>query len=159
MPCSERIYDCTPCKSGPGPLLQKKKGMGVLAGIILVVLPKCPFCVLAFSSTMVLCGKGDAAASTELHSSMPTLLITLFFCILTIATLLLGYKGRRTWYAVGLAVTGSTCIIISVLHGGGQSLYYTGVAIILAGIAFNMKKFRWMEKMYQLTSHIKNKQL
>ncbi|MBC6492334.1 hypothetical protein ACFSQD_02400 [Flavihumibacter stibioxidans] len=133
--------------------------MGVLAGIILAVLPKCPFCVLAFSSTMVLCGKGGAASSTELHSSTSTLLISLFFCLLTITSLFLSYKDRRTWYAVGLAVAGSTCIIISVLHSGGQPLYYLGVAIILSGIAFNMKKFRWMEKIFQLTSHIKNKQL
>lgn len=159
MPCSQRINDCTPCKSGSGTRLQQKKGMGLIAGLVLAVLPKCPFCVLAFSSTMVLCGKGGVTSSSEVHHSTTTLLISIFFCLLTIASLFLGFNGRRSWYAIGLAVAGSLCILYSVLYSGGQLLYYTGLLIMLTGIAFNMRKFRWMEKIFQLTSHIKNKQL
>jgi hypothetical protein len=150
MPCTQKVNDCIPCKGGSDPHLQPKKSIGLIAGILLAVLPKCPFCVLAFSSTLVLCGKGGTVSSTESHSNSATLYISLFFCFLTLLSLAFSYKDKRTWYALALAIAGSTCILYSVTTTGGQPLYYTGVMIILAGIGMNMKRFRWLEKIDSL---------
>lgn len=146
MPCTQKVNDCTPCKSESRSQLQPKKSIGLMAGILLAVLPKCPFCVLAFTSTIALCGKGGTETFIQSHSSLLSLYISLFFCSITLISLALSFKDKRTWYAIGLALAGATCIIYSVTTGGGQALYYSGVATMLAGIAMNMKRFRWLEK-------------
>ncbi|MBZ5858339.1 hypothetical protein [Flavihumibacter profundi] len=156
MPCSQKVNDCAPCKSESKPPSKREKGIGLLSGIILAVLPKCPFCVLAFSSTMVLCGKGGSVSSTVSHTHPVTLYISLFFCSLTLVSLTLSFKDKRTWYALGLALAGSSCIFYSVTTAGGQALYFTGVLIMLTGIGMNMKRFGWLEKITALTQSKNN---
>ncbi|ULQ52756.1 hypothetical protein [Flavihumibacter fluvii] len=150
MPCTQNVNDCSPCKGGSAPPMHPKKSIGILAGILLAVLPKCPFCVLAFSSTIVLCGKGGDETFNQTHSSPLSIYISLFFCFITLLSLALSFKDKRTWYALAFAFAGSCCIIYSVAIAGGQVLYYTGVLIVLTGIGMNMKRFRWLERI----SHI-----
>jgi hypothetical protein len=108
-----------------------------LTGMLMVILPKCPFCVFAYSSTIMLCSKDSFTSKTNLHHSGSTILFTVILCVFTLAGIGFNWRGRRTTYAIGIALTGCLMAVFSVLYGGGELLYYSGVLLIFAGVWFN----------------------
>jgi uncharacterized membrane protein HdeD (DUF308 family) len=147
MPCRPKVKGCSPCHPDTVPSPGKKKDFSLLSGILLAVLPKCPFCFVAFSSTLVLCGKGEVISMSNTHSSTPTVLFAAVFCLVAIISIALSYKDSRTRYALLIALTGSACVLTSVLLTGGELLYYSGVLLIMGGVAINMRRLRLLEKM------------
>jgi uncharacterized membrane protein len=118
-------------------LPRTKNKFNFFTGLMLVLLPKCPFCVMAFSSTFVLCGKAGTFTATHTHFSSTTFLLSAFFCAITIVSVLFNYRDSRTKYALLLALAGSSCILFSVAKGGGLALYYFGVLFIFFGVWLN----------------------
>ncbi|OQP63855.1 hypothetical protein A3860_23240 [Niastella vici] len=114
-----------------------KKKLGFIAGLLLVLLPKCPFCVMAFSSTFILCGEAGTFTTAHTYTSSTTFLLTLLFCGITLIGLIFNYRDIRTKYAILLALAGSLCILFSVTSGGGLALYYSGVLFIFTGVWLN----------------------
>jgi hypothetical protein len=108
-----------------------------LTGILMVVLPKCPFCVLAYSSTIMLCGKDTVTSQTSMHYSSSTIIVTSLLCLLTISAIAFNWRGRRTMYAMGIAFAGSLLAMSSVALGGGEYLYYSAVLVIFTGVWLN----------------------
>ncbi|ULQ58420.1 hypothetical protein KJS94_09450 [Flavihumibacter rivuli] len=147
MPCHPKVEGCMPCHEERKPSRGKKKGLGLFSGIILAVLPKCPFCFVAFSSTLVLCGKGETIDRSITHSSTPTILFASVFSLLAIVSIALSYKDSRTRYALLAAIGGAACVLTSVLLTGGEPLYYIGVLMIMGAVAINMRRFRLLERM------------
>lgn len=147
MPSRPKVKGCRPCHKVEMPSPGNKKGFGLLSGILLAVLPKCPFCFVAFSSTLVLCGKGETISQSNAHFSTPTILFATVFCSLAILSIALSYKDARTRYALLVAISGTACILTSVLLAGGEPLYYFGVLLIMGAVALNMRRFRLVEKM------------
>jgi hypothetical protein len=133
---SKKEDDCKPCKKR-NTVSAGKKQFGLLTTILLVLLPKCPFCFMAFSSTIILCGK--AGGATELnHSSSPaTIFITSFFCFTILLSILINYRDARTKYALLLSATGCLLVVYSVCTGGGIPIYYSGVILVFIGVWFN----------------------
>ncbi|MBL7770852.1 MAG: hypothetical protein JNK20_17885 [Flavipsychrobacter sp.] len=146
MPCRPKVKGCSPCNDEVVPSPGKKKGLGLLSGIVLAVLPKCPFCFVAFSSTLVLCGKGESVSQSISLSSAPTILFASVFCLLAILSIALSYKDYRTRYALLVAIGGTACIMTSVLLSGGELLYYFGVLLIMGAVAINMRRLRLLER-------------
>lgn len=128
--------DCMPCSNGKKSL-DRVTYSSWLPGILLAVLPKCPFCFMAFSSTMLLCGEGVSITSERLYQSTPTIVLSAIFCAAAIAGILLVRRDIRTFYALLIAITGSTMVMASVLKGGGMGLYYTGTILIFFGVWLN----------------------
>jgi len=127
--------DCKPCKKKKIVSVEKKR-LGIFTTLLLVLLPKCPFCLLAFSSTMMLCGKAGGVYELT-HSSSTTILITAFFCFLVLISILFNYRDARTKYALLLVTTGSLMVMCSVGIGGGLALYYSGVTLLFIGVWLN----------------------
>lgn len=132
-----------------------KRGFGFFTGILLALLPKCPFCVMAFSSTFVLCGEAGTLITNHTQSSPTTILVSTVFCGIALAGILFNYRNKRTGYALLLALSGSACILISVAIGGGLALYYTGVVFIFCGVWLNGNLFFFVRKIRDLI--IKNR--
>jgi hypothetical protein len=132
----ERVADNNDCKS----CRKSKKPMqrpAWLMGFLLVILPKCPFCVLAYSSTIMLCGKDSVTSKTSLHYSETTIFFTIGLCLVTIASIAFNQRDQRTMYAIGLALAGSIMATLSAIYGGGEILYYSGVLLIFTGVWLN----------------------
>lgn len=127
--------DCRPCKKKKT-VAQRKKQLGWLTTILLVILPKCPFCVMAFSGTLILCGKAGGVSESA-SSSSTSIFITSFFCLLVLLSIFFNYRDARTKYALLLAAAGSAMIMYSVSIGGGHPLYYTGVVFVFIGVWMN----------------------
>lgn len=128
--------DCKPCKKVKAS--KKTNGIwGTVTTILLILLPKCPFCFMAYTSTVVLCGNGMSASSGHTFNLLVTLIIAVVFCCAAVAGILLNFRDKRTWYALLLATAGAFMTVYSVAVAGGLFLYYTGVAIVFAGVWLN----------------------
>ena len=114
-----------------------KKKYGFFVGLLLAILPKCPFCIMAYSSTVVLCGKDILIENQQNHYSTLSIFLTAFFCSLIIAGLLLNFHGKRTKYALVLSVLGILTILNSAIRNGGLDLYYLGISIVFIAVWLN----------------------
>ncbi len=129
-----------------------KKSFGLFGGLLLALLPKCPFCIMAYSGTLMLCGKDSVVVSNYTHTSSLTILLTSLFCLVTLLSIYFNKRGTRTGYALLISVFGTCLVISSTLFYGGWSLYYTGVAVIFAGVWLNGSLLYFINKAKQIFS-------
>lgn len=132
------------CKNSYKKKIKVFKDSFFLAPIILALLPKCPFCVLAYSSTIVLCSR----TTTETNTSPQTILITACFSLIVVLSIFFNKRDGRTYYALAMALSGISLIMYSVILNGGQALYYSGLLIMFCGIWYN-GSFLWFMSNFQ----------
>lgn len=121
-----------PCPSKKEPK-RKAKSLSVLSGLLIVLLPKCPFCILTFSSAITLC----SGAKIYQHAPGWASFISIGLAAATLALLAWNYKGRRTLAAAALVLVGSYFIISSELWTGELAEYYWGAFFLLLGVWVN----------------------
>jgi hypothetical protein len=134
---------CNACTEG-----QKRSGSsrwGIITGLFLAILPKCPFCIVAYSSTAMLCGEGVILETTRTHHSVFTIIVSAVLGSVTLLSIFLNRRGARTFYAFMLALLGNAMVLMSVVYWGGLMLYYSGVLILFAGVWLN-GSFLWAWK-------------
>ena len=126
--------NCNNCNE----VVTKPKGrLGIFSFLILVILPKCPFCIMAFTSTAMLCGEGINMEVSKTYNSGLTILMTAVLGLITLFTIVMSRKGRRTIHALLLTSLGIGIILFSVVKYGGQPLYYTGILFVFFGVWLN----------------------
>jgi len=140
--------NCIPCKNKSRKIISKNQ-TGLLGGIFLALLPKCPFCYMAFSGTLMLCGNGNGMF-TRTFSSLPTQIFSITFCLLILLFIILNYRDKRTLYAIVLATVGFAMIIYSTTIAGGLMLYYFGVIIIFFAVWLNASLLYFIERIKNL---------
>jgi hypothetical protein len=124
--------DCITKKS-----VHPNRAAGISSGLLLLLVPKCPFCFMAFSSVMVFCGEKGAGQSSRTFYSTSTLILTAIFCLTALLSMITYYRPGRGKYALLLAVPGIAILIFSVTEGGGMPLYYLGALLVIAGLLRN----------------------
>ena len=149
---------CVSCAAEKSKAKVSKKA-GLFTGLLLVLLPKCPLCIIAYSSTIMLCGKETSIISTQTESSLLSTGITLFFCLIILASLSFNYRDDRTKYSLALVITGSLLLLASTIWAIGPSTYYTGTAIIFAGVWLNGSMFYVLNKLKNILRKLENRQM
>jgi hypothetical protein len=148
---------CAPCKNSSKKVLSQKQ-TGVVAGILLALLPKCPFCYMAFSGTLMLCGNGSGMF-TRTFSSLPTQIFSVTFCLLILLFIILNFRDKRTLYAIALAVVGSAMVIYSTTIAGGLMLYYSGVVMIFFSVWLNASLLYLINRITKLCTDLRKEKL
>lgn len=120
-----------PCRKKNG--YRKRQPVPVLLSLLIAVLPKCPFCVFGYSGVMVLC------SGTRIYDQNP---VSYWYVPVMVAaavafSLVWNYRGRRTWWALALAVGGGALLTQAVRFGASELLYYTGAGMIFLGVFVN----------------------
>lgn len=117
--------------------ITRSRPYGLFSGLLLLLIPKCPFCFMAFSSALLICSDKGIEHSSRFFYSNITLILTAVFSIAALFSILLNY--RRGWglYALLLAGLGNIAILLSVTTGGGLTMYYSGTFLVLAGVLLN----------------------
>jgi hypothetical protein len=143
-------YTYKKCVSCPAekPRAKVSRKAGLFSGFLLVLLPKCPLCIIAYSSTIMLCGKEESLISNQTQSSLLSTAITLSFCLIILVSLYFNYRYDRTKYALALAFTGSLLLVASTIWAIGPVMYYIGTVIIFAGVWLNGSLF-YVLKMFK----------
>jgi hypothetical protein len=134
------------CKSCPKKTHTPTRNYGVWGGLLLALLPKCPFCVMAYSGTLMLCSKDSIAVTEYTNISATTIVFTSFFCLLALVGIFFNKRGIRTNYALLLAIVGSCLVMTGVLYDGGWTLYYGGVALLFAAVWLNGSLWYFINK-------------
>jgi hypothetical protein len=127
--------NCNSCDM-PSPKTSKQ-GYGLMAGLLLALLPKCPFCIMAFTGTALLCGEGSVIETSSTHNSLLTIVITSALCLLTFVGIAMNNRGNRTFYALATAASGIAMVMYSVIRSGGQPLYYGGIFLVFFAVWLN----------------------
>jgi hypothetical protein len=141
--------NCNSCKKANTP---SKRNLGLWGGLILAILPKCPFCVMAYTGTLALCSKETVQVLDHSFSSATTIAVTSFFCLFTLAGIYLNNRGNRTRFALMISAAGTIIVLCSAAFYGGIALYYAGVAIIFAGAWLNGSLLYFINKAKQIFS-------
>ncbi len=141
----EKRDDCKPCKRKQLQVDRKRNG-GLFTGILLALLPKCPFCFVAYSSTMMLCGKGGSFISERSFTSFPAIFFSALLCLVALLCIILNYRDNRTKYAIVLAASGTVLIILSATVTGGLPVYYCGVLLVFTGVWLNASLLYFVKK-------------
>ncbi len=112
---------------------EKKSISPLFTGIIIAIIPKCPYCILAYSSAITMC------SGTKLYPQSPswTSFLLLGLAALTLLLILLNYRGKRTIAAASLVVTGSLLMLACQFYTFNMSHYYLGTFLLLFGVWVN----------------------
>lgn len=99
---------CCTSKIGTPKKLEAANGsMSFLSTLLLILIPKCPLCMTAYMSAMVL------FFDIEYATLIPVLLHTKpIMGLLIISMILLNRKDKRTWIALSIAIVALTFLIL-----------------------------------------------
>ncbi|MEM8887882.1 MAG: hypothetical protein AAGD28_07835 [Bacteroidota bacterium] len=132
IPTASRLTTTCGCKSNARKEANRSS-ISLLGGIGLALLPKCHFCLLAYSSAVTVCGKGTYYD----HSPEWTSFLSIGLGVLTLVFILFNQRGKRTWYAAALVGLGIVLISISEMYTGEKAHYYAGAGILMLGVWVN----------------------
>ena len=132
------------CKKKKTRELRSSK-LSFLGVLFIAILPKCPFCILAYSSAITLCsGKKIYHHSPEWYSY-----ISIFLAVFTLCIVLYNYKGVKTIIAALLVVAGSYFLFDSEMYTGELSDYYVGAGLLLTGVWLNANMMFFYNKYFK----------
>ena len=143
------------CRSGcktKTTLFNKRNIYSFLPGIIVVLIPKCPFCILTYTSAITLCSSKSFSA----HAPQWTIWISVSLSLLTLLITLYNYKGSRTLLAAFLILLGTTFIIYAELFISMMSIYYWGCSILILGVWVNGSLPSLIRSMFSKQKHFMN---
>lgn len=140
-----KTVNCLSCKSD----LRFKYGSWI-PPILMVLLPKCPFCIMAYSGAMSLCSGKMLYPNANSLSSY----IFIFLSLCVLLSIYLNYKGRTTWVALGISIIGVIVLFISQFALISQGLFYTSTAILFFGIWYN-GSFHYVYRTYFINNYRK----
>ena len=100
----------------------------LLSTLLIAILPKCPFCIAAYSSAITVC-----STKALVHTTSWASYISISLALVTLFIVLYNYKGTRTIVAASLISTGTIIIGYSELYSGQVSHYYLGCVLLVIG--------------------------
>ena len=113
--------------------INKASSASVLSTFLLIILPKCPFCVMAYSSAITICGGPDMYLTSNNWVSYVPLVLALFINLM----LLLNWRGERTVNALIVAMIGFTFLLLTHQLILSSGFYNLGAVLLLLGIWLN----------------------
>lgn len=116
-----------------------------LPAIVVALLPKCPFCIMAYSGAISMCSGNTIYPNAGGYSAY----ITLCIASLVILSILLNNKGQRSVVASLIATAGIISIGASQFLYLGAVSYYLGVVLLFFGIWYNGSFFYFYRKYIQ----------
>ena len=119
------------------------KATSWLPAFALAILPKCPFCIMAYSGAMSMCSGNMLYPNANSSTSY----ILLGLATITLLGILLNKKGKRTWQAAAITLSGILLLSISQFYSMSETLYYLSVLFIFFGIWFNGSFYFFYKKL------------
>lgn len=119
----------------------KKQVYPVIVGVVIALLPKCPFCILAYSSAVTMCSGIDYAGHTPGAWSY----LSIGLALAVILSLILNYRGFRTLLALPAALAGGVLVAVSELSTGNLGSYQLGAYLLLFAALANGSLFHFVQ--------------
>ena len=118
--------------------------LSILGAFFIALLPKCPLCIMAYSSAVTLC------SGKKLYDQDPTWAsyISITLAIFTLLIVLYNFKGTKTWIAAALVIAGSSMIFTSEFYSGEMIHYNIGAGLLLLGVWLNANLMFFIKKYF-----------
>ena len=113
--------------------VNKASSASVLSTFLLIILPKCPFCIMAYSSAITICGGPDMYLMSNNWVSFVPLALALFINVM----LLLNWRGRRTFNALLVSLVGFSLILMTHQLILSSGFYNLGAMLLFMSIWLN----------------------
>jgi hypothetical protein len=102
-----------------------------ILGFVLLLLPKCPLCVVAYSSAVTLCGTSTLVTHTANHRDWGAY-VALSMCICITTCILLANRTKQSIQAaLIMAISGTLLVAAGIWLANIWVLYYAGAAFLL----------------------------
>ena len=128
------------------------QGLGFFTALMVALVPKCPLCIMAYSSAITLCSGKTVFDSEPTISSYLSIVLALSVVIF----LLLNYKRNKTPLAILFAGTGIVCLFLSEWIIGEVAIYYIGTALLFFGVWYNASFLYFFNKIKKSKSNKNN---
>lgn len=112
--------------------------------LFLTILPKCPFCVMAYSGAVSLCSGTMLYPNADAYMAYGMVGVGLLVAV----GILLNQRGVRTWLALALALLGIGLVAVSQFYLLSEVIYYSGVLLLFFGVWFNGSFFHFYYKIF-----------
>jgi hypothetical protein len=107
-----------------------------------MVLPKCPFCVVAYTSSMTICG----APTFVNHQTGWGAWLSLGLAVVCVGSVARNYRGPGTRNALVIALTGMLFLTIGLFLPNALPWYYGGGALLFLSSFYNGRGYRWLSR-------------
>ncbi len=122
---------CSTCKE------DKKKiwtgNSSILGTLLVILIPKCPLCIMAYTSAISMCGGADMYFSENNWVSY----VPLGLSLLVTGLIYMNRRGRRTYFAIAFALSGFILIILTHQLIISSVWYNAGTALLILAIWLN----------------------
>jgi hypothetical protein len=122
---------CSTCKE------DKKKiwagNSSIFSMLLVILIPKCPFCIMAYTSAISMCGGADMYFSQNNWVSY----IPIVLSLVVIALIFMNRRGKRTNVALALATVGFILILLTHQLILTAVWYNAGTILLLLAIWLN----------------------
>jgi hypothetical protein len=139
---------CIVCQDTPSPQKKIFDKFPSFLSFIIVFIPKCPFCFVAYSSAMTMCG----GPSLITHHSDWGAWLALGLGGIVIFCIALNNRGVGTYRALSLALFGFCLVVFGITKPDMMICYYIGAILLLLAAFYNGSGFRWLNKFFLKTS-------
>lgn len=132
------------CNCHPTKKVNRSSSASLFSTVVLIILPKCPICIMAYSSAITICGGTDMYFRSNNWVSYVPLVLALFINLM----FLFNWRGQRTLYALTIAMVGFTLISLTHQLVLSPVFYDLGAVLLLMSIWLNssliflLNKFR-----------------
>lgn len=123
--------DCISCTTSKTNKIST--GSSLFSALLVVVIPKCPICIMAYTSAVTMCGGPDMyMAENNLISYTPILL-----SVVIMGLIFYNRKGWRTWIALVIAILGGCFVLLTHQLILPAKFYDVGTILLFLAIWFN----------------------
>ena len=115
---------CTKCIEKPKANAYRRTSF--LSTFLIILMPKCPFCIMAYTSAISICGGANYYMTTNNWVSY----IPLILAILIFVLVLMNKRGKRTYISAALSIFGFL-FILGILQTVLEPVFYNLGSILL----------------------------
>ena len=130
------------CNCHPTKKVNRSSSASLFSTVVLIILPKCPICIMAYSSAITICGGTDMYFRYNNWVSYVPLVLALFINLM----FLFNWRGQRTLYALTIAMVGFTLISLTHQLVLSPIFYDLGAVLLLMSIWLNSSLISLLNK-------------
>ena len=147
--CGSKAAGCSKRTLQEQPVTRKRGFTGLVLTALIAILPKCPFCALAYSTAVTMC-----SGKMYVHEADWTSAISVLLGIITFGVVAWNYKGWKTGVALTSVTLGLALVILAEFYTGNPTIYYWGCGVILLGVWINGSFLHFMRKWFKIDSKV-----
>ena len=141
------------CKRTSARVSSKRNGLGFFTSLLLILLPKCPLCLTAYTGAIAMCSGKTMMGELGYYGQVVFIILSGVILI----SLAINWRGKRTIISMPLVLVSLILIGLSETQIIANAGYYIGSLGLFIGIWTNGSLFYFIRKAKEHLPIIKSK--